>query len=625
MRAQALVLVCCAWLAVFACGGSDEEKAAGSGGSGNAQNGGSGGGGADASTTGGAGGTLPDVSCPTDPVDGFEGEGTPPEAVPTFHSVGIYWKPPGAAADNQADVQVRRRGECDWRGAQPLWFDPNAHEDNAERQNEYRGSLLDLVPGTKYEVRLTLAAGGAFSFPVETLSETFPIAKTITLDGSTDAPLVIDEGGSETGYVLYTAGANGHTIDVAKAAPAAVQVNASYVIVRGLTLRGGAQHGIRLGAVNHVVIEDCEISDWGSLVTSGDPHYVGFGDNFESGVYSNAEELSHVVVQRNDIHHPTYDTNSWDEFDPTEGTDSFVHPQGPQGISFIGSAGHHIIRYNHIHSDDDHKFNDGMGDHHNFSYTGFPGRDSDIYGNLVTHVWDDAIEAEGNGMNVRVFGNYVDRTFIAFGMATQSLGPFYLYRNVSGFSQRGTVESGTHTRGGSLVKIGSEPGDLEYSRGRIEILHNTIHQPPSPFDSDPGGAESGVNYSSSTKVQENIRTRNNLLHLRDSGNCAVNDPNENASNDFDSDLTNGEVCAAATQEPNLVSGSPTYASTNQAEEFFLASSSPGFDQASALPGVNGTFSGAGPDMGAFEAGAPALRFGLDADWTTWSAWVWSTP
>jgi hypothetical protein len=552
-------------------------------------------------------------------VNGFEGEGTPPTVEPTFHSLGIYWKPNGGAADNGADVRYRRRGECDWRSGEALWFDPNAHDGASEHDDEYRGSLVDLLPGTKYEVRLTLASGGTFSFPAETWREEFPIGKTVTLEGGSSETLVIDEGGSETGYVLYVAGSGGHAIDVQKAAEVGVEVDASYVILRGVTVKGGTEHGIRLGAVNHVVIEDCDISDWGSAVTSGDAHYIGFGENSQSGIYSSAEELSHVVVQRNDIHHPTYDTNSWDEFDPTEGTDSFVHPRGPQGITFGDSAGHHVIRYNHIHSDDEHKFNDGMGAWENFSYAGFPGRDSDIYGNVVENVWDDAIEAEGSGMNVRMFGNYVHHTFVAFGMATQSLGPFYLYRNVSGFSQRGTEESGTHTRGGSLVKLGSEPGDLETARGRIVIYHNTIWQPPSPFGSNLAGVEGGIDYSSNTKVQENIRSRNNLLAMRDDNDCAVSDPNENATNDFDYDLTNGEFCVAASQEANAVSGSPVYAASNSENVFFLDPASPGFDQATPLPGFGGS------DIGAFETGAPALAFGVDANWTDWAEWRLSQP
>ena len=625
-----LAVVSASALLLGACGSEDAAgngpgssggsgAAAGAGGSGGS--GGSAGGGNSAGS-GNTAGALPDVSCPSDPVDGFQGSGPQPKAEPTFHSMGLYWKPSEGASDNRADVLFRRRGACDWTKSEPLWFDPNKHSGAPEHDNEYRGSLVDLLPGTKYEIRLSLESGGSYSFPAQTWDEDFPIAETITLDGQSDQPLVIDKGGDENGYVLYVAGTNGYTIDVNKAHSVSVQIDASYVILRGVTLRGASQHGIRLGAVNHVVIEDSDISDWGSVVKSvkdpKDKHYIGFGTNFTSGIYSNEETLSHIVIQRNQIHHPTHDSNSWDEFDPTEGSSSFVHPEGPQGITFVGSAGHHVIRYNHIFSDEDHKFNDGMGEYHNASYGGFPNRDSDIYANIVSNVWDDAIEAEGSGMNVRVFGNYVDHMFIAFGLASQSLGPLYLYRNVSGFAQRGTVESGEHTRGGSFGKIGS--GSLEYARGQINIFHNTVLQPPSPFNSSPGGA-GGVAYSTSSKKQQNIRTRNNIFHLRKSSSCAISDPNENATNDFDNDMTNGKICAASSQEPNLIVGTPKYAPGNPKNVWALDSSSPGYDQGALIPGFNHGSAGSGPDVGVFEAGAPAPGVGTKANWTSWSVWV----
>ena len=70
-----------------------------------------------------------------------------------------------------------------------------------------------------------------------------------------------------------------------------------------------------------------------------------------------------------------------------------------------------MIRHNEIFSTDgSHYFNDGIGGSDNFSTTGFPNADSDIYGNEISHVWDDAIEAEGGNRNVRIWGNYMDRT-----------------------------------------------------------------------------------------------------------------------------------------------------------------------------------------------------------------------
>ena len=46
---------------------------------------------------------------------------------------------------------------------------------------------------------------------------------------------------------------------------------------------------------------------------------------------------------------------------------------------------------------------DGIGGSSNYSFKGSPNRDSDIYGNLISNCWDDAIESEGANMNVRIW------------------------------------------------------------------------------------------------------------------------------------------------------------------------------------------------------------------------------
>lgn len=75
----------------------------------------------------------------------------------------------------------------------------------------------------------------------------------------------------------------------------------------------------------------------------------------------------------------------------------------------------------------DKRVNDTFGGSSNFSFEGSPNRDSDIYGNLISHVWDDAIESEGANMNVRIWGNYTDHTFQHIAVACTGSG-------VKGFS-----------------------------------------------------------------------------------------------------------------------------------------------------------------------------------------------
>src|SRR6185503_17041272 len=75
-------------------------------------------------------------------------------AVPTFHCLGLYWSPPGGAADKTVSVRYRKQGAPDWKDALPLRYNPipNTEEDLAD----YRGSIVELSPATTYEVQLTL-------------------------------------------------------------------------------------------------------------------------------------------------------------------------------------------------------------------------------------------------------------------------------------------------------------------------------------------------------------------------------------------------------------------------------------------------------------------------------------
>ena len=75
-----------------------------------------------------------------------------------------------------------------------------------------------------------------------------------------------------------------------------ITIDASYVIVRGLTLKGaGAADNTSskpIGAIvitggHDIIIEDCDISDWGRL----DPK-TGFGFNYESAIYLAAPPCS---------------------------------------------------------------------------------------------------------------------------------------------------------------------------------------------------------------------------------------------------------------------------------------------------------------------------------------------
>jgi hypothetical protein len=458
-----------------------------------------------------------------------------PSSYATFHCISLYWKPADAAADNICTVSYREVGTSVWKKGYPLWFDPNSHEGLEARSHEYRGSLVDLRPGTEYEIELRLSKTEKTTTLFQrTLSEEFKIHKTIQLDsGSFNQPLIIKEGGNaEDGYVLFDGGGRNHEIDVKKFHDACMFIGVNYVIIKGVKLKGGKVCGIMLGGVNHVVIEECDISGYGSPKTSGT--LAGYGINNSAAIYAKPNILaSNIIIQRNKLHHPSTDANSW--LEPVKGT----HPEGPWSIKF-GTNGRNIIRYNEIYSDMDHMYNDGMGAPGNFSFEGWPNRDSDIYGNKVSHVWDDAIQAEGSGMNVRIWSNYIDTVNTCFGLAGVSLGPIYVFRNLTNYSQHAPYPLPKYHEGNMFFKLGGEPGSYKYCKGRIVIFHNTSLQPSSPWDTGTptAGVQRGIFHTASQKKQDNVLSRNNILHVRASK-TSVNDFSMSPTNSYDYDLYSG--------------------------------------------------------------------------------------
>jgi hypothetical protein len=503
--------------------------------------------------------------------------------VTTFESIGIYWSPADGSSSNQCQVEYRIPGSS-WRQGYPLWYDGRTLSVADEpHSREYRGSLVNLQPGTTYEIRLTLDSGTSAVGYATTWSEGFPMGETHYV-GSQNTTLTISGSGTADGYLVYDG--QGATIDVNNGADYNIVVNGSYVIVRNFKLLDARKGGVRLNQGSHdVVIENNEITNWGS------------GSNYECavdgyyGYYAEAFNLKRIVVQRNKIYNPRYGANNWDS----------GHPEGPQGVCFSNSGGNHVIRYNTIYSDNGNYYNDILGGGANGAMEGFPSSDSDIYGNILQNNWDDGIESEGGNMNVRIWGNYLSYTFVKVAISDTQVGPLYVFRNVTGVTQRNPSWTDSGAR---FIKCGG--GD-----GRIYFFHNTLLR--TMVDGVDRGIREGISGSIS-----NFVSRNNLL---DSNRNCVNVAGCNVSPGSDYDICrNNDVDCAGSH--TLINTIPVYSiydpydhdsilATGQGD-FSLRSDSPGYDYAGILPGFNDDYIGAAPDVGAHEAGRPAMEFGVNA-------------
>lgn len=537
-----------------------------------------------------------------------------PYSVTTFECAGLYWKVP-----EKGSCKVRYREESGslWKNGLDLVYD--------SRDSEYRGSIIGLNPGTKYQVELSNNSSKT-ELNIATRSDKFPVGKVTLLPaGETDSTIIVTESGTPEQYHLITVPAGAKSIlNLKNVFRYGIEIDADYVIVRGVEIRNAAVHGIIIRKNRHnVVVEQCHMNFWGRM---GGPHtYGNVEGGSDSGIYGESG-TSELTIQYNLIEDPRGASNDWET----------GHPDGPQGITIVQSNGGNIIRYNDIVTTEDHGFNDAIGGGSNYSFVGNMNKDSDIYGNLIRGVWDDAIESEGANMNVRIWGNYAHLFFNGIATAATSRGPLYVYRNVLGQSRTGH----RNPIGGAFIKTGErEP----FAGGRRFIFHNTALQPGGVFSAFTG------------HVNPNCVSRNNIFDVP--GNLATDLEKEPAS-DYDYDYFSGNDRGTAQEKHGIrvgttPSGTRLYVESYKLEFYprktinsikwgalpyqfgekkvtitdpVLWVKNPMIDGGIVIPGFNDTYTGKGPDLGAFEVGAPPLEFGRRAymnyneGWAPWEVY-----
>jgi hypothetical protein len=530
------------------------------------------------------------------------------KAVPTFHNVGLYWDEGSGSESNEALVRFRKVGTSAWRQGLSLWFDKRTPDRIPYGFEQYRGSLVELDPGATYEVEvLTTGSRRLASTQVTTWKETFPVGTTVTLPTNSSSTLSITQSGTPTGYRLYThAPGESASIDGANKIDSAVVISGSYVIVRGLTLKNVREYAISVSSTaHHVVIEGNDISKFGHA----DPVMPQFGCNQTGGIGTASQtgnlNVKQLVIQSNRIHHPNFDANSWAEArlqSPNcSGAKGAYHPQGPGAIFLKDTGGNHVVRYNEIYSDLTHMFNDGIGGGQNFSTAGPYPRDSDIYGNRVSHVWDDAIEAEGANMNVRIYGNHIELAMVSVAAAPVSIGPLYVFRNVATKGIRSPAEMNGY---GWFYKTRNKSTDgtiagIYMGGGRAYLFHNTLYR-----TSTDDSIRQMLSVDALALV--NIVARNNIINSKSATSSALV---PFLYCDFNFDMFSAGHTAWSSEEIYGIEANPVYDGTSTSGKYALKAGSPGQDAGTVIPNFNDRYSSGGPDVGAQEQGWKALQFG----------------
>jgi hypothetical protein len=337
----------------------------------------------------------------------------PFELVPLFNACSYYFISPARPA---LAVEFRPAGTAAWRKAYPPVYVP---EDGM-----YRGSIVHLDEDTPYELRISdgssaVLAQGEF----RTWRSDVPIAETVVLDESTfTGTLRITRSGSPDGWIRYTA-KDGFVLRNERTGPLLELSKAKYVILEGLTLRGGLKEAITIKRCEYVRIRNCDIAGWGRIGTQrfdlNGMYYTAAGEaiNWDTGIV--VSRSLGTVIERCYVHDPLTTANSW----------YYAHPAGPQAVG-IDKPRSTVLRYNDFVGSDEHRWNDATEGTGNFDSDGGFNRDADIYGNFVCFANDDAIELDGGQINVRAFENWYEGCLCGVSIQGCMSGPSYVFGNL---------------------------------------------------------------------------------------------------------------------------------------------------------------------------------------------------
>ncbi len=239
--------------------------------------------------------------------------------------------------------------------------------------------------------------------------------------------------------------------------------------------------------------------------------------------------------------------------------------------------------------------------------TGGETNETDIYQNLVYRAGDDGMETDGECSNVRIWGNTFHDVLVGISLAPVYTGPVYALRNLVYRTGQGNND---YT--GTPFKFNSGYN----ASGPMYLFHNTADAVM------PGN--NGL-YIKAPGEWALIQARNNIWAGTD---AALDNYNTGQPVDLDyDDLWTSSAplvrwdsssydslaafSAASGQEAHGLNLEPGFRYA-PGGDYALDSLSPLVDQGLFIPGINDGFSGAAPDLGAFELGGagPLLRLYL---------------
>jgi hypothetical protein len=539
----------------------------------------------------------PDPSC-DDFGDAVDADGTVPGTVafpfPTLEHITMVWEIQDDQNENgTVTVRYRTTDGGQWREGTPLRRVPAGSNEGFDWTNKHAGSLFALQPDTTYEVELFLSdPDGGCAIETQEVS-TRPVPQA-----APNAPVIqVNPGNIDS---MATSAGPGDILELQSGSYGEIVFPNDGTRDEPIVLRGtdGAvvDGDVRLDSRSHVLVEDLTIN--GKVKFNGGVGIAVKGctvNAVDDGIitFTRAEDAyiaDNVVVG----------TTSWVE----DALGASGNNLG-EGIAVTGPG--HVIEHNRVRG-----FRDAIS---LLEDSGAVDQYSiDILRNEVSEAADDGIEADFCFHNCRVLENRLTNVFIALSSQPGLGGPTYFVRNamynviLSSFKlQRSSVGDvlwhNTSVKNGDAFGIyTSDVFSRQHSRNNL-------------FLGGPGGDYNGWS-SGSGRVIQLAAAENVDLDYDGVGSMT----GEFTGRIGDTTFSSLDELQSMTTEAHAVElgfdvfdGAVSYPADPltqaSAQDLRVANDSAAVDAGASIPGINDGYAGDGPDLGAYEVGAPLPDYG----------------
>ncbi|WP_255203914.1 right-handed parallel beta-helix repeat-containing protein [Myxococcus sp. AM011] len=521
---------------------------------------------------------------------------------PTLHHLTVEWAFTGDAnANGVVSVRFRPTGTSPWRQALPLRRIPAGTNEGFSWGLRHSGSVFGLQPGTGYELELTLTdpEGGTTTRTATATTRGVPAPMAgAPIKAVTPATFTTVASSAQPGDILELAAGTYSAFDWSRSG-----TEGKPIVLRGTT--GTVLTGpINLFNQSYVHFDRLTIN--GRVRFNGSKHFVLTRSTVNATTANNGDAVVTFLRAENAYIADNVVTGvtQWAESSLGVSGDN----QG-EGICVTGPG--HVILNNRVTG-----FRDGislMEDDAAVDQYSIDILNNDLIGNA-----DDGVEADFCFHNCRIVGNRLTNNFIALSSQPSLGGPTYFVRNaiynavhVAFKLYRGS--SGDVLLHNTVVKHGD---GLGISAGRPVA---NLYTRNNLFLGGPGGSFNG--YSSGN-------ANGRVLYIPDLVTASANldhDGFGTTSGNFTatwagSALTGLSALRASTTEKNAVQvdlgafaasvAYPAAPMTLYAAPDLRPRAGSAVENAGApLPNINDGFSGAAPDLGAHEVGAPLPAYG----------------